>query len=86
MSGGSLLDDLPCRFWINLPRALLVEHKSQRISARFNRGQRVFQIRGAANLDPSHEPSHEPQFPVASWEFSELVFVLRADAFAFCFC
>ena len=37
--------------------AFFVKYKSQRIGARFNRRQRVFEIRGAAYLDPNHESS-----------------------------
>jgi hypothetical protein len=42
------------RIKVNPARAFLVENKPQGIRAGFDRRQRVFQIRDAANLDPSH--------------------------------
>jgi hypothetical protein len=51
---GQLLDDLSRRFWIDITRALLVEHKSQRICPGLDRELCVVQIRRSTDFDPGH--------------------------------
>ena len=49
-----LLDDISRRFWIDITRALHVEHESQRIRSGLDREVCVFQIRRSTDFDPGH--------------------------------
>ena len=49
-----LAHNVACGFRRDVSRALVIEHKSQRICARVDRRERVLEIRDPANLYPSH--------------------------------
>src|SRR5271155_2428379 len=58
-----LAHDLAYRARSYVSQALLVENKSQRIRASFNRGSRILEIRDSTNF----YPRHETRFSVLCW-------------------